>query len=281
MLENIGLRGKLPEVDTHAHVFTNQLPTAADAVYLVDYNSTPEMYTAMLAGEGAYFGVLVQPSFLGTDNSFMLEAISQNPQRLKGILVLDPTTPIEELRKLSACGICGIRFNVFGKPNLDFSSPQLQQYLHNVKELNWQIELYAESYRLPHILPFLLDAGVEVVVDHFGYINDHRGLEYPGFQYLLYCAESGRVWVKISAWYRLSKSSTVAFKLAKEAAQKLLQHFGPHRLLYGSDWPHTEHENYSGVNGCRLIFDKLVDDLADRETILSTTPVELFGFQYP
>lgn len=126
----------------------------------------------------------------------------------------------------------------------------------------------------------LTEADVNIVVDHFGQISDDKGLDCPGFQYFLKTAESGRGWVKISAWYRLSSSYTVALKLAKEVARRILQPIGASRLLYGSDWPHTEHENYPLVRECCLVFDELITDPIDWEKILSLTPMKLFEFQY-
>lgn len=266
-------------VDTHAHVFTNQLPTVANTRYVVSYNATNDMYVEMLHNEGAYYGVLVQPSFLGNNNSFLLEAIAEHPTRFKGIAMVAPSTPLEDLRKLAAGGIAGVRLNLVGKPNPDFSSPELQHLLKNIKELNWQVEIHAESSRLPQILPGLLETGVNIVVDHFGKVSEEKGVHCDGFKYLLSTAETQKVWVKISAWYRLSKSHTVALRLAKEAAKELLLHFGPQRLLYGSDWPHTQHEDYPSVDKCRVIFDELVPNPSDREIVLSSTPIQLFGFK--
>lgn len=281
MSSTVSGTGKLLAVDTHAHVFTNKLPTVANTRYVVSYNATNDMYVNMLDGEGAYYGVLVQPSFLGNDNSFLLEAIAEHPKRFKGIAMVAPTTSLEDLHKLKAGGIEGVRLNLVGKPNPDFSSPELRQLLENIKTLNWQVEIHAESQRLPEILPDLLKSGVNIVIDHFGKVSEPKGTECDGFKYLLETAETGRVWVKVSAWYRLSKSDSVAFKLAKDAATKLLQHFGAKRLLYGSDWPHTQHESYPHVGNCRQIFDELIENPSDREMILSTTAVELFGFEAP
>jgi predicted TIM-barrel fold metal-dependent hydrolase len=54
-----------------------------------------------------------------------------------------------------------------------------------------------------------------------------------GFNALVEAATSGRAHVMLSAPYRTS------FEGAREAAPILLEAFGPDRLLWGSDWPHT------------------------------------------
>ncbi|VCY86523.1 hypothetical protein BANRA_05262 [Escherichia coli] len=57
--------------DTHAHVFVRGLPLAEHCRYVPDYDATPESYLTHLDRFGIDVGILVQPSFLGTDNHYM------------------------------------------------------------------------------------------------------------------------------------------------------------------------------------------------------------------
>jgi hypothetical protein len=54
-------------VDCHAHVFRVGLPLADVRRYAPDYDATPADYVKMLDANGMSHGVLIQPSFLGTD----------------------------------------------------------------------------------------------------------------------------------------------------------------------------------------------------------------------
>jgi hypothetical protein len=45
-------------------------------------------------------GVLVQPSFLGSDNSYLLQAIARAPQRLRGIAMIDAQCEDTQLQAL-------------------------------------------------------------------------------------------------------------------------------------------------------------------------------------
>ena len=49
-------------------------------------------------------GVAVQPSVYGLDNSALLSALQARPERLRGVVVIDPATPAAELRRLHGLG---------------------------------------------------------------------------------------------------------------------------------------------------------------------------------
>ena len=58
--------------------------------------------------------MLVQPSFLGTDNSYLVAALKEQPQRLRGVVVVDPMIAQSELDDLSTAGVVGVRLNLIG-----------------------------------------------------------------------------------------------------------------------------------------------------------------------
>ena len=62
-------------IDSHAHVFKRGLPLSDTRRYAPDYDATPEQYIEILDRNGVSNAVLVQPSFFGTDNSYMVEAL--------------------------------------------------------------------------------------------------------------------------------------------------------------------------------------------------------------
>lgn len=76
-------------IDAHAHVFSKDLSLASGRRYSPDYDATVQAYLANLSEHGLSHGVLVQPSFLGTDNRFLLDALAQAPDRLRGVAVVD------------------------------------------------------------------------------------------------------------------------------------------------------------------------------------------------
>ena len=91
-------------IDTHAHVFRRDLPVAERRRYTVDYDAMPHDYLAMLRSNGMARGVLIQPSFLGFDNSYLLAVIARNKERLRGIVALPrDTLPAERYTQERHC----------------------------------------------------------------------------------------------------------------------------------------------------------------------------------
>lgn len=265
-------------VDTHAHVFQRGLALARVRRYAPDYDATLPDYLGMLDRSGIARGVLVQPSFLGTDNSYLVAALAQAPARLRGIAVVAPDTPMEELARMNAAGIVGIRLNlVGGAPIPDFAAGPWRDLLKRAADLGWQVEVHREAADLPRVLPPLLDAGVNVVVDHFGRPAPALGVDDPGFRYLLETGASRRVWVKLSGAYR-NGGNDIGQKIALAASPLLRGAFGLDRLVWGSDWPHTQFEKRTDYLRTRQALDSWLPDPGERQVVLVDTPTALFRF---
>lgn len=268
----------LATVDTHAHIFRRGLKIASVRRYAPDYDATLTDYLGELDRHGIARGVLVQPSFLGTDNSFMLEGLSRAPDRLRGIAVVDPNTPFTDLKKMDAAGVVGIRLNLIGgAPVPDFSSTPWRVLLKQVADLGWQVEVHREARDLPQILPPLLNAGINLVVDHFGRSDHALGVNDPGFRFLLETGASRRVWVKLSAAYR-NGADGAGEEIALAAIPALRNAFGMERLMWGSDWPHTQFEK--SVDFCHALkmLATWLPNPDERQMVLVDTPTSLFRF---
>lgn len=268
---------RITAIDTHAHVFERGLPLANARRYAPGYDAPLSAYLAQLDAHGVSHGVLIQPSFLGMDNSYLLAAIKQAPQRLRGVAVIDPTAPESFLAQLNAEGIVGIRLNLIGAPDPQLKSPAWQAALAHLHALDWHVELHVEARRLPTLLPPLLEAQVNVVVDHFCRPDPRLGVEDPGFAALLVAGRTRRVWVKISGAYRNGDAGR-GEAIAVAAMPRLKEALGMDRIVWGSDWPHTQYESQVSYDKARAFVDVLLPDAADRQQVLVDTPAQLFRF---
>ncbi|WP_075256421.1 amidohydrolase family protein [Herbaspirillum camelliae] len=268
--------GTMLRIDTHAHVFTRDLPLADVRRYAPTYDVTVEQYIARLDTHGMSHGVLVQPSFLGSDNSYLLAAIARYPQRLRGIAMIDADVSEQQLQALQAGGVVGIRFNLVGGASVPDFEGVWRHTMARIAQLGWQVEIHREAVDLPRVLPPLLAMGLKVVVDHFGRVDAALGVDDPGFRYLLSTAAGGQVWVKLSASYR-NGGAEQGQRFARQAWPLLRAHFGPQRLLWGSDWPHTQHESLTDYDHSWQQFIQLVSDDEQRRIITGQTAAQLFG----
>jgi predicted TIM-barrel fold metal-dependent hydrolase len=265
-------------VDTHAHIFKRGLKLADVRRYAPDYDATIDDYLKVLDANGLSHGVLVQPSFLGTDNTYLLEGLQAARGRARGIAVVPPTISRAELNTLNEAGIVGIRLNLVGLPIPAFDAEPWPALLKNVAELNWQVEVHREARDLEGIVAPLLKAGVDVVVDHFGRPDGKLGVDDPGFRYLLTTGPQRRTWVKISAPYR-NGNDGAGEATALKAYPMLRDSLGVDRLLWGSDWPHTQFEKTQSFASNRALLDQMVTDAGERQQILTANPGLLFRLE--
>lgn len=233
--------------DAHVHLYANDLPMVAGRRYTPDDAATLDDLATLLLANGLAGALVVQPSFLGTDNSHLVaclaDAARDHPDlTLRGVAVLDPDTPVDEMARLAEAGITGMRLNLVGGGDLpDLAAPTWRRHIATANDLGWHVELHLESPRLPALLPALLDACERLVIDHFGRPDPVRGLACPGMKALL-AAPAARITVKLSAPYRTfpTLTSDEAASYCVPFARALADRFGADRLAWASDWPWTQ-----------------------------------------
>jgi predicted TIM-barrel fold metal-dependent hydrolase len=264
----------LPTIDTHAHVFHRGLKLAPGRRYAPDYDAPLSLYLEQLDHNGMSNGVLVQPSFLGTDNSYLVECLKQTSGRLRGIAVVDLAVSADELRALDRAGVVGIRLNLVGQPLPDLTAAEWKMLLAQVKAMGWQVEIQRNASDLAVLAPQLIDHGVTVVFDHYALPDPKLGVADPGFRSVLKLGATKKIWVKISAPYR---NGAAGENFSKEAYPLLRNAYGLDRLLWGSDWPHTQFEAAQTYEKNRQFLDVLIADPGERTLVLAS-PYQLFRF---
>ena len=145
-----------------------------------------------------------------------------------------------------------------------------------------RVEMQIDAGRLDQVTPALLASGVRIVIDHFGRFDPALGMGDPGFAHLISLGQTRRVWVKGSAAYRVSAKPGDAEATSATAASAwavLLPAFGVDRLLWGTDWPHTQFEQVCDPRRAINELHRLVIDASHRQAVLIDTPAELFHFR--
>ncbi|WP_350334429.1 amidohydrolase family protein [Coralliovum pocilloporae] len=235
------------QYDGHCHVFRADLPMAEDRRYTPDYDAKPEELCSLLKAFNLDGALMVQPSFLGADNSYLLQVLadyaSNDTVTFKGVAVLDPAMPVDSgwLRELDERGIVGVRLNLLRKaPAFDYET--WRQTLAAVEKMGWHIELHSEAEHLPQLLPQLTRHHAKVVVDHFGLVGDINGSS--GLRAILDQPED-RLWIKVSGAYRIHPDADRSADADTMAPLRHIysEHFGENRLIWGSDWPFTQFED--------------------------------------
>jgi predicted TIM-barrel fold metal-dependent hydrolase len=260
----------VPLVDSHAHVWTKGMPLVANPRHRPDYEFTVEQYLSELDAHGIRFGVITGASIFGTYNDYTIAAVRAH-KRLRGTVLLDPSTDRETMEHMNEAGIVGVRLPWISLSTIpEIDSEEYRGLLRRMADLNWHIHLHVGLGRLPAMLPHIEASGVRVVVDHFGYPDPKPGVDCPGFQAVLRSIDTGRTWVKLSASYRVGREA------AKIYARELLKVAGPERLVWGSDAPYAGFESTTTYQQTLDDFVDWVPDPAARHVIGSVTPMELY-----
>jgi predicted TIM-barrel fold metal-dependent hydrolase len=260
-------------VDTHAHIFTRALPMAEGRRYTPGYDAVVEDYLAHLDAHGLSHGVLIQPSFLGTDNSFIEKAIAAHPDRLRGVAVVARDVAGSEIDRLAAAGFAGVRLNLVGRELEDYHAPEWQAFFSKLAERGLQLEIQRRFEDFARFLPAMMASGVTIVIDHFGLPAGGIDPDKPEHAALLGLLSSEQIWVKVSAIYRgpmAPMQAIVSLALLRRAAG------GIDRMIWGSDWPHTQHEEHTNYGAQFLMTGILFPDAGERRQVLADNAARLF-----
>jgi 2-pyrone-4,6-dicarboxylate lactonase len=263
-------------VDTHAHILG--LPPKyplSDARGYTAPEAPLSRYLAMLDATGMAYGVLVQASVHGTDNSLIKEALTAQKGRLRGIAVVAPDVSERELEDLSKAGYVGCRFNVLFGGGIGFDA--IDTLAQKVKPFGWHLQFLMDVREIAPIAKKLENLPVPWVIDHMGHMPTSAGLNNPGFQTFLSLLRNSDGWVKMSGAFRQSVEGslyrdTIPFAHALVAKR-------PERLVWGSDWPHVAIKPPMPKIG--KILDLLVDwvpDADQRKRVLVDNAHKLYGF---
>ena len=236
--------------------------------------------------------VIVQPSFYGTDNAAILDAMRRlGPQRARGVAVVGEATQSSVLDALRLAGIQGIRVNLETAGEVDpaLAASRLKVAIAQSRTRGWHIQLYTRLSVIQALAAEFAAAPVPLVFDHFGGAQAALGAEQPGFGELLALVRSGKAYVKISGAYRASRAGPT-YPDAAPLAQALVA-ANPDRILWGSDWPHTDSTRLPGraptditpflpVDDGLLLnqLARWVPDPADQHRILIENPARLYDF---
>jgi predicted TIM-barrel fold metal-dependent hydrolase len=269
--------------DCHAHVFgpAARFPYAEPRSYTPD-DAPLSAYLAMLDRLGCERGVLVQPSAYGRDNTAMLDALTREPARLRGVAVGGAELTPAILKQWHAQGVRALRANEFrrdGKPYYQngVGLKDIEQFYSVMADLNWHLQLWIDTRDLPDLLPALSRVPVPVVVDHMGRMEHRHGTEHPGFQALVRGVGEGRLWSKLSGTYRLG--ATAPDYIEARPFHDALVAANPQNLVWGSDWPHPRPEG--PVPDAKKLLDLFLDWTPQaelRQAILVDNPARLYDF---
>ncbi len=227
------IQSPTPLIDTHFHVFQPNVGLPG-ARYVPSYGASISQWRRLAHGCGVTHGVLIQPSFLGTDNSLLLKVLRSSPSSLRGIAVIGSNANRKDLEAMHQLGVRGIRLNLSGRSHDPSAWTLDTQTWDVIMSLGWHLEIHTDQNGLPAVLR-CVPSGIRVVINHM--TKPASASQNDETIKSLRARDKGNVFVKLSAPYRLEGVS------AQELSKVLLNELGPSALLWGSDWPFTNYES--------------------------------------
>jgi predicted TIM-barrel fold metal-dependent hydrolase len=224
--------------DCHVHVFGPASDFPFDPARSYTPGDAPlQALVALHRGLGVARTVIVQPSPYGTDNTCLLHALVELAGAGRGVAVIDDSTTDAQLQAMHRAGVRGVRVNLetAGQHDPGAAWRALQHAARRVEPLGWHVQTYTNLATIAALAGALEQLPVTLVVDHFGRAQAAAGVSQPGFDALRSAVASGRVYVKLSAPYRISAAPD--YPDAEPIARALID-ANPERVLWGSDWPH-------------------------------------------
>ena len=272
-------------IDAHSHVWTpdvERYPLAAGfkKAEMQPPSFTPGKLMAHAQPGGVNRVVLIQMSYYGFDNRYMLDAMRQAPGTFSGVAVVDHTAKnlLDTMRQLKQQGVRGFRIY----PNTLPPGPYLTEdamaafWQHGADENLAMCALINPNGLAP------LDKMCErfpqtpVVVDHFARIGVDGTIREADVDTLCRLARYPRTHVKVSAFYALGKKKAPYLDLGP-MIHRLRDAFGANRLMWATDCPYQVQNGHTYRDSIELVrsqLDFLTPD--DRAWMLRKTAEQVF-----
>ncbi|MEQ1579539.1 MAG: amidohydrolase family protein [Steroidobacteraceae bacterium] len=278
--------------DCHTHLLGDpaQFPWFAGRVYTPE-PASPEEMAALHKALRIDRVVIVTPSVYGTDNSATVFGMRARGNNARGVAVINDKTTERELDALAQAGIRGIRENLStgGINDPAVARARFLAAVQRAKARNWHVQLYTNLEVIAALKDVVASSPVPIVFDHFGGADAALGPGQPGFADLVALVKSGKAYVKVSGVYRASVQAPDYADCTPLA--KALIAANPARVLWGTDWPHTNSTTPAGrkptdvtplfqIDDGRVLnqLPAWAPDAAVRRQILVDNPARLYGF---
>ncbi len=270
-------------VDCHAHVCgpAKFFPYADERIYTPP-DATLAQYNSTLAMLGIDRAVLVQPSVYGTDNRALLAALKSNPEKFRGVAVIDgdPSKINDlELEQLHVAGVRGLRCNIVDVADKSAGLPieELTALAQRIAPFGWHLELLMHVNEYPELDKTFANFPVDLVFGHFGYSHARYGVTDKGFQGLLNLMKDQKAWVKMTGPYRICDGD-LPYAEMRPFNDAVIE-ANPKQLIWGSDWPHVmvKKQMPHDADLCELLGSWVLDESL-RKSILVDNPCMLYDF---
>jgi len=230
-------------IDAHMHVIGpfDRFPLSPKSKY-APFEATWQEQKEILLGKLGFWGfVVVQATCHGTDNRVVVDALEHMEGRAAGVGSVDEDVTMEELRRLDAAGIRGVRFAFLPHIASETTPTEvIQRIAEKIQPLGWHTVLYFLPDTFEIMEPLIRSLPTPVIIDHMGRPDVTVPVEKnPYFQRLLDLgSRRNDIYWKITSPNRYTRSAEPQdWNIALPFAHELVKQF-PGNVISGTDRPH-------------------------------------------
>jgi predicted TIM-barrel fold metal-dependent hydrolase len=268
-------------IDTHVHVFEPGYALSPDRGYNPPHSTLADL-KHLHATLGVDRVVFTQPSVYGTDNSAILNAMArlnrETPNRARAVVAITMDISDDELARLDAAGVRGVRLNTDNKGGMPIGFDQIGELEARIRPFQWHIEWLFPGKDIVELMPVFIKQTVPLSIGHFAYQPATAGVGAAGFKALLELMRRGNTWMKISGANRVSATDLPPYDDVKPLAHALIE-AAPDRIMWGTDWPHPNKYVVNPNDGDLVdAFGDWVSDETMRRRIMVDNPAAFYRF---
>jgi 2-pyrone-4,6-dicarboxylate lactonase len=223
---------------------------------------------------------VLTPSFAhGFDTASLLDALSGREEILRGMIWADPNLGTADLDSLYKKNVRGVRFNCVAKWQGVLNRDAVLGYVEKLPPGKWVLDFFTDPIWIDELINLAPELPYPVVIDHFAGLNASLGEGDIQYQNFLRLCSQPNVWMKLCGANRFMARGT-RYEDIVALAQTLVRQ-SPSRLLWGTDWPHTDIFVPGQMPNDGDLMNMLIDfcpDTATRNRILADNPAKLFDF---
>ncbi len=230
--------------DSHTHVWLGQrLKNRSPRVSPIDSIGEVETLLERMDQQGVRRSAIITPTTLGFDNSLTLELAKIYRDRLVPIVRIDPFAGDSEdqVARLIELGAKGLRLSI--NNSIDGSpigEPMLSSLWQILTDQRIPLLIHCNYDQLPLVKELSeKNPNLLILLDHMARVTPEINVKGETFFNLLALAEAKNTYVKISSTNFFSTDPLKHSDLIPYI-ERILEEYGEHRLLWGSDWPFSE-----------------------------------------